>query len=131
MTDLDQLFKYRLEQADSTLSDAKKMLAQNIGPRSIVNRCYYAMFYATIALFLKSGITITTSKHSGIIGTFDVEFILTERIEKKYSKMLHRMFDKRQEFDYRELTMVTLQDAQNALFTAEEFIAKIKGFLEL
>jgi uncharacterized protein (UPF0332 family) len=131
MNDPDRLFVYRLEQAESTMSNARKMFDQIIGPRSIVNRCCYAMFYATVALFLKTGTTANTSKHSGIIGIFDREFIVTGKIEKKYSRMLHRLFDKRQEFDYKEFTAVTEFDARNALAAADEYIAKNKEFLEI
>lgn len=89
MSDKHSLFLYRMAQADTTLSDAEKMLASGVGPRSIVNRCYYAMFYATLALFLKAGIAARTSRHSGVIGIFDKEFILTGKIDKQFSKMLH------------------------------------------
>ncbi len=37
MTDKQTLFHYRLRQAEETLSDAEKMLEQNISPRSPQN----------------------------------------------------------------------------------------------
>jgi uncharacterized protein (UPF0332 family) len=53
MTDKDALFEYRMQQALTTLDDAKKMLQQEISPRSVINRAYYSMFYMVMALFLK------------------------------------------------------------------------------
>lgn len=75
MTDKETLFLYRLNQAEETLIEAEKMITNNFSPRTIINRAYYSMFYALLALFLKTGINIKTSKHIGIISLFDKEFI--------------------------------------------------------
>jgi len=75
MTDKQALCAYRLAQAEETLLDARKMLQNNLSPRSIINRAYYAMFYAVLALFLKADINLKTSKHTGVISIFDKEFV--------------------------------------------------------
>ncbi|MDK2895628.1 MAG: uncharacterized protein PWQ98_1755, partial [Moorella sp. (in: firmicutes)] len=41
------LINYRLNEAYEVLADAQKLLATQGSPRSIINRSYYAMFYAT------------------------------------------------------------------------------------
>jgi uncharacterized protein (UPF0332 family) len=74
MTDMEALYKYRLDQVETTLDDAKKMLQAKVSPRSIINRAYYSMFYMLLALFIKMNINIKTSKHAGIISLFDIEF---------------------------------------------------------
>ena len=51
--DIASLIKYRLEQALTALDDAKYLLEGNRSPQSIINRAYYAMFYATLALLQK------------------------------------------------------------------------------
>ncbi len=84
MTDREILFTYRLPQAEETLSDARKMIQNNLSPRSIVNRAYYTLFYSLLALFLKTDINLKTSKHSGIIAIFDKEFVHTGKIDKHY-----------------------------------------------
>ena len=61
MTDKQALLAYRISQAEETLADAKKMLAENLSPRSVINRSYYAMFYALLGLFIAYGITTKTS----------------------------------------------------------------------
>ena len=85
MTDKDSLFLYRLKQAEETLLDAEKMLKGDLTPRSITNRAYYSMFYALLALFIKTDVNIKTSKHSGVITLFDKEFVKTGKIDKYYS----------------------------------------------
>ena len=61
--EIDALVRYRLEQADAALADARFLLEGNRSPQSIVNRAYYAMFYAALALLQKVG--KVPSKHAG------------------------------------------------------------------
>jgi uncharacterized protein (UPF0332 family) len=63
--DNKNIITYRLEQAQIALDDAIYLNAGGRSPQSIVNRCYYAMFYATLALLQDIGKAPT--KHSGII----------------------------------------------------------------
>jgi uncharacterized protein (UPF0332 family) len=51
MTDHETLFNYRMQQAEETMSDARRMLSADVSPRSVVNRAYYAVFYMILALF--------------------------------------------------------------------------------
>jgi len=129
MTDQQTLFKYRLTEAEETLSDAKTLLESARSPRSVVNRAYYSMFYAVLALFIALEIEHRTSKHSGIIGIFDKEIIHTGLLGREYSRLLHRMFDTRQECDYKEFVQVSQDDAVVAITQAEQFLSAIKELL--
>ncbi|MDQ1317087.1 MAG: hypothetical protein QG588_738 [Candidatus Poribacteria bacterium] len=129
MTDRETLFNYRLAQAEETLSDARKMIQNNLSPRSIVNRAYYTVFYSLLALFLKADINLKTSKHSGIIAIFDKEFIHTGKIDKHYSRILHKIFEARQVGDYREFSEFSAEDATEFVSLAEEFLNSIKGVI--
>jgi uncharacterized protein (UPF0332 family) len=129
MTDRETLLKYRVKQAEETLNDAEAMAKNALSPRSIVNRAYYAMFYAVLALFLKMNIPMKTSKHSGIISMFDQFFILTGKIDKQSSKTLHKMFNARQVADYKELVEVTTEEAEEAVGAARKFVREIKKLI--
>ena len=129
MTDQETLFEYRLREADETLHDAEKMIGSDFTPRTIINRGYYAMFYATLALFIYSGINPKTSKHSGVISIFDRDFVHTGKFDKRYSKIIHKMFDLRQQGDYRELIELTIQDAKESITMANEYITALKAFM--
>ena len=131
MTDTDILMAYRLQQAEETLHDAATMLTGNFSSRSIVNRSYYAVFYAVLALFMSEGISIRTSKHSGIISVFDKEFILSGKIDRQFSKILHRLYDARQEGYYKELIVVTRDEASGYVDQASELIRMVKDIIEL
>ena len=93
-------------------------------------RAYYAMFYMLLTLNLKMGVNMKTSKHAGVISMFDKEFVLSGKIDRKYSKMLHSIFDDRQEFDYKELVEVSEKDGIDAIDHAEDFINGIKQFIK-
>jgi len=76
MTDRETIFEYRMRQTDETLAEAVRMLETGFSPRSIVNRSYYTMFYAVLALFINHNTPHKTSKHSGVIGIFNKEFFI-------------------------------------------------------
>jgi hypothetical protein len=76
--EIEVLINYRLEQAEAALDDAKYLLEGQRSPQGIINRSYYAMFYAAIALLQKIG--KIPSKHAGVISLFDTD--LSERTLK-------------------------------------------------
>jgi uncharacterized protein (UPF0332 family) len=129
MSDRETLLKYRIKQAEETLADAEAMAKGGLSNRSIVNRAYYAMFYAVLGLFLKTNITLKTSKHSGIISMFDQAFILSGKMNRQFSKSLHKMFNARQVADYKELVEVTAEEAEEAIKAAAKFIEEIKNVI--
>lgn len=129
MTDKEALFSYRLKEAEETLSDVEKMLKDNLSPRSIINRAYYSMFYALLALFLRTDINMKTSRHAGVISIFDKEFVHAGKIDKYYSRILHKIFDIRQEGDYKEFYELSVDDASESVKLAGEFLMGIKNFI--
>jgi uncharacterized protein (UPF0332 family) len=129
MTDRNALFEYRWGLAQETLNDAKLYSSSGGSPRSAVNRAYYAMFYAVLSLFAKTNSSLRTSKHSTIIGVFDKEFIITGKLPREVSRNLHRAFDDRQEFDYKDYARVEKTDAEEIIQDAEAFIIHIREYL--
>jgi len=69
------LIRYRLSQARDSLREADVLLREGMSYRSVMNRLYYAMFYALLALLQDK--QVGTSKHSGAISLFDREFVKT------------------------------------------------------
>ncbi len=126
MTDRETIFGYRMRQTEETLSEAVRMLEADFSPRSIVNRSYYAMFYAVLALFIHSNTPHKTSKHSGVIGIFNKEFIFPGKLDARFAKMLYDLFDKRMELDYMDFAEVSEEDARHAVLAAQEFVTAIK-----
>lgn len=122
-----QLIRYRLEQATTALDDAKFLLTGNRSPQSIINRSYYAMFYAALALLQK--ISKVPSKHTGVISLFDSEFVLKGIFPKELSKDFHKAFELRQQSDYKAIQPVTGERAEEILQKAERFLGAVKTYL--
>ena len=120
------LVNYRLNEAEETLREAEILLEQSAF-RGSVNRSYYAMFYAVLGLLATRG--LGTSKHSGVMGLFDREFVKTGIFSKELSRSLHRAFDERQAGDYGEMLMPDQELAANLLAQARVFVDEIKAQL--
>jgi hypothetical protein len=127
--DREALFTYRMSEAEETLNDARKMLEGGVSARTVVNRAYYSMFYAVIALLIHEKVEHRTSKHSGIIGIFDKSIVLAGKMDKEYSRMLHSMFETRLASDYKEYVHLTHEDAVEHLKIAEEFLRGVKAVI--
>ena len=121
------LIKYRLEQADASLKEAEVLLRENMSFRAVINRLYYSMFYAVLAILQEK--QIGTSKHIGAISSFDREFVKTGIFEKEFSKILHRTFELRQKGDYMEQVDVSKEDVDEILPKAKEFVNRIREYL--
>lgn len=126
MTDKETLLAYRLREAKETLSDVKTLLDSHGTTRTVINRSYYAIFYAVLALFIKEGTDIRSSRHAGVIGMFDKEFVHSGKVAVEYSRILHRLFDARQESDYKEFVQYTEEEARKFSIMAEAFIIEVE-----
>ncbi len=125
--EIKSLIKYRLEQAETALSDAKFLLDGNRSPQGIVNRAYYAMFYAALALLQMIGKVPT--KHTGAISIFDIEFVSKNIFPKELSKYFHKAFELRQVSDYRTFESISKEKAEEVFRNAEIFVAAAKKYL--
>ena len=89
---LEDLLFYRIEQAHETLREAEILLNES-ALRGAINRAYYAMFYALLALLATK--QLGTSKHSGALALFDREFVKAGVFPRELSRSLHLAFDRR------------------------------------
>ena len=83
-----------------------------------MNRAYYAAFYAVLALLQTIG--KTPRKHQGVLTLFNTEFVRTGLLPKTLSEELHRLFEARQEDDYRRLDPVLPEEATELSITVYE-----------
>lgn len=117
------LIQYRVERARQTLETAR-LLRGSADIASMVNRSYYAMFYAALALLATIG--KETSKHSGVLALFDRHFIKTGLLPKEMGKFLHTAFDARQSGDYEDKPEISRAMAEQILGFAETFVDSIE-----
>lgn len=123
---LDALLRYRMEQARETLREAEILLGEEAW-RGTVNRAYYAMFYALLALLATQ--QLAPSRHSGAISLFDREFVKAGPFPRRLSRSLHLAFERRQTHDYGELVPITGEIAAESLADARTFVDAVESHL--
>ena len=123
---LRDLLRYRMRQADDSLREAG-ILRDADAQRGAVNRAYYAMFYALLALLATK--QLGTSRHSGAISLFDREFVKTGVFAPDLSKALHLAFDRRQIHDYGEMIDLDAGISNEAIADATKFVAAVRQYL--
>lgn len=118
------LIKYRLECARDTLRDAEVLKENGGTPASIVNRSYYAIFYAALALLVT--VNVEPVKHSGVLAKFDEFFIREKIFPNEMSQIIHHAFDMRQAGDYQKSRVITPEQALEVIKLAKEFVHAIE-----
>ena len=129
MTEADKiraLVEYRMEQADEALSAAETNLKGGL-IRSSLNRTYYAMFYAVLALLAIE--KKETSRHSAVLALFDQLFVKPKIASKELSVWFHEAFALRQKSDYGTDRPPTLERARATLENARSFLDRIRALL--
>ncbi len=121
------LIQYRLESAREMLRDAQLLEVNGGSPKSIVNRAYYAVFHASLALLATAD--VEPGKHSGVLAKFDELFVRQGIFAKEMSRILHHAFDMRQAGDYQKSKVITEEQAIDVLRSAEEFVRTIEAKL--
>jgi uncharacterized protein (UPF0332 family) len=122
----EDLINYRIEQAENTIQEIP-LLIENKLYKTAVNRIYYGMFYALLALALKHN--FKTAKHRQLIGWFNKQFIKTGIIDTKYGKIINDAFENRSDSDYGLFVDFTNDEVQEMYKEMQEFINEIKKYL--
>ena len=118
----------RIKQAEESLEEAEYLFEGKKSPRSIINRAYYAMFYAILALLIFE--KFSSSKHSGVLSYFNSNFVKTGKIPKELGRAVNKAFDMRLRGDYREQAILTREQVAPFLKLAESFISVLKDYLK-
>jgi uncharacterized protein (UPF0332 family) len=121
------LVDLRMRQAQEVLTDAQIVRAGNGSGRTVVNRAYYAAFYAVLALLQIVG--RSPRRHHGAILLFDEYYVQTALFPQESLRNLRLLFEQRQEDDYRRTDPVAREDAELALQRAERFCETVRQYL--
>jgi uncharacterized protein (UPF0332 family) len=122
-----QAIHLRLEQALETLEEANALRAHALW-RGVINRSYYAMYYAVLALGVLRQVVF--NKHTQAIGFFDKEFIKTEIFPRELSRSLHLGFNQRQVNDYGDIWTVSQEEAEAVFSEASLFVVSVDEYLK-
>jgi uncharacterized protein (UPF0332 family) len=127
--DTATLIRYRISEARAALKDADCLAQGGGSSQGIVNRLYYAMFYAALALLQQVG--KVPSKHAGVLGLFDTEFVLKGIFSQDMSKHFHRAFELRQTSDYKVMKPIPPEQLEEIRQQASAFVSAVARYLEV
>ena len=126
-TDKD-LSKYRLEQAEECLSEAKLLLAGE-KYKGATNRSYYCVFNSMRSVLSLENVDF--KKHSAVIGYFTKNYIHTDKFDKRLSKIITDLFELRGKSDYDAFYVIAKQDVAEQIQNAEYFLGQVKAYLQI
>jgi uncharacterized protein len=122
----DDYISYRFQRANESFDEAL-ILAENCRWNAVINRLYYSCFYAVIAILLKNN--IETQTHDGARSQFNLHFIKTGKIDKKYGKLFSKLFDFRQKGDYGDLYDYDEVIVKPLIEKVQSFIKELEKFV--
>jgi hypothetical protein len=123
-----ELARYRLKQAEESIDESAFLLQGNKSPRSVINRAYYGMFYALLALLIFE--SYASSKHSGVLGYFNRRFVKTGIFPEELGRIINKAFDLRQRGDYREYEELSYDQVRPFVDQSRSFVQAVKDYLE-
>lgn len=120
------LAEYWMEKASESLRAAKVLLDAGITGASM-SRLYYAVFYAASALFAAKGTQY--GKHSAVQSAVHRDLVKLGIIPKDLGALYDRMFNARQEGDYKAFTEFSVEDVMAEFVEVEGFIKQFHTLL--
>lgn len=124
---MDDLVQYRLSSAKERLESARLLLDAGQYKDSI-GRSYYAIFTAVRAVLSRDQVDF--SKHAGVIAYFQREYIKSAIFDIKYSKILQRAFQIRNNCDYDDFFIVSKEDATEQYKNAVDMVQAIETYIK-
>ena len=121
------LSRYRLSLAKETLTNAKLCL-DNQFYRDCINRSYYVAFYAVKAVLAIENVDF--KRHKDAIAYFNKTYVATEIFPKELGKRLGRMKMMREESDYSDFFIASLEDAIKQYDAAEYIVDSVEQYLK-
>ena len=124
--EIKNLSNYRLEQAKENLEEAIALL--NINKfKGASNRAYYAIFHAIKAILALEETDF--KKHSSVIAYFNQKYISNGIFSKELGKDITNIRLYREKSDYVDFYVVTKEECEEQIKTAEELIKLVKIYL--
>ena len=120
------LVSARIRRSRETWEETKGII-ENGYWYAAANRMYYACYYMTTALLLKTGQVAHT--HGGVIGLFGLNFIKTGIISSELGKFYSQLFELRQTGDYDDWKVVSEEDIKPLIPSAEVFLDTLENLI--
>lgn len=124
---MDERMKKIIQEAQQALEDAQFLLSGQ-RTQATVNRAYYCVFHCIQALLqLESTYTKT---HEGALRKFNELYVKTEKFPAESAKMIANLAVLRNIADYDYQTVPSLEEAQQAVNHAKDFLHLIMAYFQ-
>jgi uncharacterized protein (UPF0332 family) len=94
---------------------------------SAANRLYYALFHSTNAALALKG--AASNRHRGVKTLFDMHYIKTNIMDRKYSKLYLSVLEVREDSDYEDFYIIDKVEVDNNFIQVKEFIDYVEVFI--
>lgn len=122
---LDHQLHLIVKKATRALAAAERQLSS--GDYDFASsRAYYAVFYVLEGVLLTRSLSF--SKHSGVISSFNLHFVKSGVFPKKFSTLIARLSRERQMADYVFDMSIPESDARQDIEAAQTIVAAVKEF---
>ena len=118
--------EYRLSKADETLNAARVLAKEGIWT-SVVNRLYYAAFYAVSALMVLD--REATKTHKGLKTRFNDDFVRTQVVSKESGKVFNKLYTQRHRGDYDDFVEFPEEDVMPMIGLVGDLIEEVRATL--
>lgn len=122
----EAIVAYRKQKANQSLQEAIDIVP--LGYWNLVaNRLYYACYYIASALLIQKG--FNARSHGGVIHLIGLHFVNKGLLDRKYGRILSRLYEMRQTGDYDDMFDFTEEDVSPYIEHTREFISEIEHLL--
>ena len=122
-TEQDKQIRHKLARSGETFEEAE-ILAKAGSWNVVVNRLYYAAFYAVSALLVRVDTVVKT--HSSQKSKFNELFLLTEKINRDVGNVYNILFNYRMDSDYNDYAVYTKDATEPLIERTKKLIEAIK-----
>lgn len=100
--------------------DAAHILCTEGHYEDSINRAYYAMYLASLALLYRKGVKAKT--HAGLISAIGLEYVKTGEIAPEHGRALNLIEELREEVDYTICREIVQEEVVSVIIRATDFV---------
>ncbi|MCC7564773.1 MAG: HEPN domain-containing protein [Methanomicrobiaceae archaeon] len=100
--------------------DAARILCAEGHYEDSINRAYYAMYLAALALLYRKGVEVKT--HAGLISAIGSEYVKTGELAPEHGRALNLIEELREEVDYTICREIMREEVVSVITKATDFV---------
>ena len=97
--------------------------------RSVVNRAYFATYYAVLGMMATSEAKTQAENEEAMLAAFEKAFVATGRIPNETGETIRKLYDLRMETEWERLGPVGMAEAKEAAEMSGRVYNAISGYL--